>query len=118
MAGREGEPLSLAETLSGAPAVGHLDDDNSVADTAAILAAVFAAVRVTLDLVVGGVAAAPVTFDPDILWTDLLVAGVAAALVTFDPDDLRTDHVAGAAPLGLGTAVIVAEEWWMQMMVV
>ena len=83
-----------------------------------ILAA--AAVRVTLDLVVGGAAAAaPMTFDPDILWPDLPVAGVADALVTFDPDDLRTDHVAGAVPLGLGTAVIaVAEEWWMQMMMV
>ena len=104
-------------TLSGAPAVGHLDDDSSVAGTAVILVAA-AAVRVTLDLVVGGAAAAaPMTFDPDILWIDLLVAGVVAALVTFDPDDLRTDHVAGAAPLGLGTAVIaVAERWWMQMM--
>ena len=108
VAGREGEPLSLAEILSGAPAVGHLDDDSSVADT------VLLAVRVILDLVVGGDAAAPMTFDPDVLWTDLLVAGVAAALVTFDPDDLRTDHVAGAVPLGLGKAVvIVAEQWWM-----
>jgi hypothetical protein len=37
VAGREGEPLSLAGILSGAPAVGHLDDDDSsVADTATL----------------------------------------------------------------------------------